>query len=146
LWLDNNNEWLTLDKSCKLQLLHAQKWDTNPVPSSYWLPAGLAGRSLPVLCAYLNFQRIIDSGSLEKKKEENRIKEPLGRVISKIVTNLQFSPKNQYRTGSFLTSYLFELGRLSINSKLILYRDTNWYYVSSFSFFKNWVFDTLVII
>jgi hypothetical protein len=66
----------------------------------------------------LNYQRTVDFSYLnikepsitvlwEKEKEKHRIKEPPMRVISKIVTNLQFSPKNQYRTGSFLTGYLF---------------------------------------
>jgi hypothetical protein len=34
LWLDNNNDLPTLDKFGKLQL-HAQKWDTNTVPTDY---------------------------------------------------------------------------------------------------------------
>jgi hypothetical protein len=57
LWLDNNNDLPTLDEFCKLQL-HAQKWDTNTVPTDY-LQVCLVD---PCQCCVIiwNFQRTID--------------------------------------------------------------------------------------
>jgi len=57
LWIDNNNDLPTLDKFCKFATSCTEMGHKY---SSYWLPTGLSGRSLPVLCGYLNFQRTID--------------------------------------------------------------------------------------
>jgi hypothetical protein len=61
--------------------LHAQKWDTNTVPTDY-LQVCLVD-PYQVLCGYLNFQRTIDFNYFKYQKNlmlwffgKNRIKEP----------------------------------------------------------------------